>query len=246
MASRLASRSVLLIFGVLFICSRPSAAQAYGLENQVTMIPPPSFTPAGPYQFEAAPGFIVPTVNELEQWNAAVNLPNGAIIVEVDVLAYNNDPTVTLTGYAVTSFFPVSGQTSCASQVTTLGSLPATSKFGAITYAGNPFPTALTSLGMCSGAAQYLTYAIAVQLQGTSQELLGARIVWQRQVSPAPGSATFNDVPTSDSAFQFVEALAASGITAGCGGGNYCPDASLTRRQMAVFLAKALGLHWPN
>jgi hypothetical protein len=35
----------------------------------------------------------------------------------------------------------------------------------------------------------------------------------------------------------------ASGITAGCGGGNYCPDAP-TRRQMAIFLAKALGLHW--
>jgi hypothetical protein len=52
-------------------------------------------------------------------------------------------------------------------------------------------------------------------------------------------------VPTNDSAFQFVEALVASGITVGCGGGNYCPDAPLTRRQMAVFLSKALGLHWP-
>jgi hypothetical protein len=69
---------------------------------------------------------------------------------------------------------------------------------------------------------------------------------WRRTVSPAPGSPTFNDVPVSDPAFQFIEALVASGITAGCGGGNYCPDASLTRRQMAVFLAKALGLHWPN
>jgi hypothetical protein len=72
------------------------------------------------------------------------------------------------------------------------------------------------------------------------------RIRYQLQVSPAPLVPTFNDVPTSDPAFQFVEALAASGITAGCGGGNYCPDASLTRRQMAVFLSKALGLHWPD
>ncbi len=44
--------------------------------------------------------------------------------------------------------------------------------------------------------------------------------------------------------FQFIEALAESGITAGCGNGNFCPDAALTRGQMAVFLAKALGLHW--
>jgi S-layer homology domain len=53
-------------------------------------------------------------------------------------------------------------------------------------------------------------------------------------------------VPTTDPAFQFIEALVASGITAGCGSGNYCPDAPLTRRQMAVFLAKALGLQWPE
>jgi hypothetical protein len=64
------------------------------------------------------------------------------------------------------------------------------------------------------------------------------------QVSPPPATATFQDVPTADPAFQFIEAIAASGITAGCGGGNYCPDQPVTRRQMAVFLAKALGLQW--
>ena len=52
------------------------------------------------------------------------------------------------------------------------------------------------------------------------------------RVSPAPATATF------------VEALAKSGITAGCGGGNYCPHAPLTPGQMAVFLSKALGLHF--
>jgi hypothetical protein len=67
----------------------------------------------------------------------------------------------------------------------------------------------------------------------------------ERRVSPAPATATFNDVPVSDPAFQYVEALASSSITGGCGGGNYCPDNFVTRRQMAVFLAKALGLHWP-
>lgn len=66
---------------------------------------------------------------------------------------------------------------------------------------------------------------------------------WRRTVSPASG-VTFNDVPASHAFYQFIEALAASGITAGCGSGNFCPDAPLTRGQMAVFLAKALGLHW--
>jgi hypothetical protein len=70
-------------------------------------------------------------------------------------------------------------------------------------------------------------------------------VYWTRQVSPAPPMATFGDVPTSHPFFQFVEALAKSGITGGCGGGSFCPDAALTRGQMAVFLAKALGLQWP-
>ena len=69
---------------------------------------------------------------------------------------------------------------------------------------------------------------------------------WQREVSPAPSTASFGDVPTTDFGFQFVEALAASGITGGCSGGNYCPDSPVTRRQMAIFLAKALGLNWDN
>jgi hypothetical protein len=69
---------------------------------------------------------------------------------------------------------------------------------------------------------------------------------YKLQVSPAPATATFNDVPTSDVGFQFVEALAAAGITGGCGGGNYCPDSPVTRRQIAIMLAKALGLSFNN
>jgi hypothetical protein len=74
--------------------------------------------------------------------------------------------------------------------------------------------------------------------------LAGAVVGYQLQVSPAPATATFLDVPTNHVFFQFIEALAASGITGGCGGGNYCPDSSVTRGQMAVFLAKALGLQF--
>jgi len=74
--------------------------------------------------------------------------------------------------------------------------------------------------------------------------LAGVVVGYQLQVSPAPGAATFGDVPTNHPFFQFVEALAASGITGGCGNGNYCPDNPVTRGQMAVFLSKALGLQF--
>jgi S-layer homology domain len=78
-----------------------------------------------------------------------------------------------------------------------------------------------------------------------SKSFSGAIVHYQLQVSPAPAVATFNDVPTSDLGFQYIEALAASGITGGCGGGDFCPDNPVTRRQMAIFISKALGLQWP-
>ena len=70
------------------------------------------------------------------------------------------------------------------------------------------------------------------------------RLVETLDVSPAPPVPTFNDVPTTDPAFRFIEALANSGITSGCQTSPplYCPDNTVTRREMAVFLAVALGL----
>ena len=89
------------------------------------------------------------------------------------------------------------------------------------------------------------SYILRIQTYSTQDlRLRGVIIGWNRQVSPAPVTATFNDVPTDHWAFQFIEALAASGITGGCGGGNYCPDNPITRGEMAVFLSAALGLHW--
>jgi len=38
---------------------------------------------------------------------------------------------------------------------------------------------------------------------------------------------------------DWIEQLAVEGITGGCGGGNFCPDAPVTRQQMAVFLLKS-------
>ncbi len=54
--------------------------------------------------------------------------------------------------------------------------------------------------------------------------------------TPPPAAGVFADVPASDGFAPWIEELAAEGITAGCGGGNYCPDAPNTRAQMAAFL----------
>ncbi len=49
----------------------------------------------------------------------------------------------------------------------------------------------------------------------------------------------FLDVPPSNIFHDFVNTVARNGVTAGCGGGNYCGAANITRAQMAVFLLKA-------
>ena len=41
----------------------------------------------------------------------------------------------------------------------------------------------------------------------------GVRLRWKRQVSPAPTTARFTDVPTTHVFFQYIEALAASGTS---------------------------------
>ena len=60
---------------------------------------------------------------------------------------------------------------------------------------------------------------------------------------PPPCAGVFPDVPCPDGfAVDWIERLAAEGVTAGCGGGAYCPDAPNTRGQMAPFLVKTFGL----
>src|SRR6185436_928043 len=47
------------------------------------------------------------------------------------------------------------------------------------------------------------------------------------------------DVPPSNSFYRFVETILHKGVTGGCGTGIYCPSASTTREQMAVFVLVA-------
>jgi hypothetical protein len=53
--------------------------------------------------------------------------------------------------------------------------------------------------------------------------------------------SVFNDVPRNHWAAHYINMLFYSGVTGGCGGGNYCPNEHITRGQMAVFLVASLG-----
>jgi uncharacterized repeat protein (TIGR03803 family) len=49
----------------------------------------------------------------------------------------------------------------------------------------------------------------------------------------------FSDVPSANPFHDAVESLVRNGISAGCGGGSFCPGAAATRAQAAVLLLKA-------
>ena len=55
---------------------------------------------------------------------------------------------------------------------------------------------------------------------------------------PPDCTGVFADVACPSPFADWIEQLATEQVTAGCGGNDYCPDASITRAQMAVFLLK--------
>jgi uncharacterized repeat protein (TIGR01451 family) len=61
---------------------------------------------------------------------------------------------------------------------------------------------------------------------------------------PAPSMQRFDDVPTSNVFYNFIDRLAALQITSGCQASPplYCPTTLVTRAQMAAFLVRAFNL----
>jgi hypothetical protein len=58
---------------------------------------------------------------------------------------------------------------------------------------------------------------------------------------PEPcATPVFADVPAASPFCRWIEELARRGVVSGCGGGNYCPTAAVTREQMAVFVLRTL------
>ncbi|MGQ9620455.1 MAG: S-layer homology domain-containing protein [Bacteroidales bacterium] len=64
---------------------------------------------------------------------------------------------------------------------------------------------------------------------------IGGAKVWTIHIG-----RSFNDVPPENLFYYFVETLLHHGITSGCAGINFCPDKSVTRGELAIFLARIL------
>ena len=75
-----------------------------------------------------------------------------------------------------------------------------------------------------------------VRTQGGARHLLHA--------APVRGAGNLCDVACPSPFADWIYAMAAEGITGGCGGGNFCPLNTVRRDQMAPFLLKAV--HGPG
>jgi hypothetical protein len=55
------------------------------------------------------------------------------------------------------------------------------------------------------------------------------------------GNHLFTDVPDSNQFHGNITDIRNAGVTAGCGGGKFCPRSAITREQEAAFLSRGLG-----
>ena len=59
---------------------------------------------------------------------------------------------------------------------------------------------------------------------------------------PPPASAVFADVPTDAPFAVWIDELGRRGLASGCGGGKFCPNFSVTRGELAAFLARTFAI----
>ena len=109
-------------------------------------------------------------------------------------------------------------------------------------YWAQPFIIRLYNAGVTSGCStsplMYCPETVVTRAQMAVFLLRGEH--GSAYVPPAVGSGTgFTDVPADYWAAAWIKQLAAEGITSGCGPSLYCPETSVTRDQMAVFLLRA-------
>ncbi len=169
---------------------------------------------------------------------AGIDLPSGALLTSLEMDACDSNVTGDHVG-AVLGYCDRLG----------LNCLAISSILMTVSDAVVPCKATTEDLAPLNYTVNNLTnnYFVEVFTQSldSTNSFSAARIGYKLQVSPA-SVQSFNDVPPADFGYQFIEALAASGITGGCQAAPplYCPDAPVTRRQMAIFIAKALGLQW--
>jgi hypothetical protein len=92
--------------------------------------------------------------------------------------------------------------------------------------------------GGCA-ATEFCPAAVTTREQMAVFVLLGKEGAGFLPPACAPPNV-FDDVPETNAFCRWIEELSRRGVAGGCGDGNYCPEAPVTREQMAVFVLRTL------
>jgi hypothetical protein len=106
-----------------------------------------------------------------------------------------------------------------------------------------PLPAAyswtMTGGGAITGGAATDTITFTSGPPGSVMDLAVNESYFGARTTHRKVLAEYLDVPLNNIFHDWIANIALNGITGGCGGGNYCPDNSVTRAAMAVFLLLA-------
>jgi S-layer homology domain len=247
--------AIALAAGAAFASDAPDPAIGadVGTGWNVLTIPAAAFTPRGSdvafsddqYGYRYAAG----GSSQYHEFRAPVFLPSGAGIGKLTLYAYDSHSGAEIRAYL--QRFSGTGMQCAGGSLCTPGSAPAEQTLGSAGTAGTPGYVSVSEAVAPHTVNNYLpsgggVYAVTVRTNSndSSVKWKGVDLWWRRQISDAPTSASFTDVPSNAQFFAEIEAMKAAGITAGCTATTFCPDSNVTRRQMAAFFVRALGLYW--
>jgi hypothetical protein len=213
--------------------NRPSTPQAFGPEAHIANFPSASFHPRSPtttWVFDS--GYYLFSTTADPCFLTPVELPSGAKITAMSIQAC--DTSLNDEATAILLVCPLAGGGGCA----TPGTVSSFGSSGCSNFGSSPMDIQISNVQS--------TYMLQVcsESQSNATKFREVTIFYKLQLGPAPAAATFGDVQPSHPFFRAIEALAAAGITSGCGSNNYCPEQNLTRGELAKFLSVALGLGW--
>jgi len=222
--------SVFLVVLFLVMLFPATAFAEFGTQDEVSFwVHAIEFTqPENPGFSMNDRGYIRPKIDADKTFYAPLNVPNGVIVTNL-VLYYLHGPL---------SFAPIEFTFEWS-----VGNAP----YGPI----DKVSSSQVGYGTVDTGGETINndhmYRLVVDFPEDLKEVgfKGVKVSYQRQISPAPSTESFNDVPVGYFFHQHIEALAASGITTGFSDGTFRPKEYVTREQMAAFLSRALGLHHP-
>ncbi len=224
-------------------------AQSFGLDTQYKVIPASAFDPdrydiqyfrRGPDGYR---GLIGAVPNNPWGFGAPLELPNGALIEAICFLLADNSAVADIRVSVWRTEVDLDPE-----DLELVASTPADDGYFTECFEWAPPFLRYRSFADLDHdfIGGYEFWELRIRLNSASDQLFrGAYVKFRTGTSPAPGSPTYDDVLPGQLIYPYVEAMTAAGITIGCTPDSFCPNAPVTRGQLALMLGRALGLHWP-